>query len=145
MDRPETPEARALGLDYGQARIGVAVSDELGWFAHPRDFIAAKPPQRALRLIQGLVRAEGIGHVLVGLPRNLDGTEGLSARRARQFADELSALLRMEVELVDERLSTVQAHARLRESGRDARSSRERVDSASAAILLQAWLDGRRR
>jgi putative Holliday junction resolvase len=75
----------------------------------------------------------------------MDGSEGLSARRARKFAAEIAGALGFEVELVDERLSSVQAQARLRESGHDARDSRQRIDSAAAAVLLQTWLDGQRR
>jgi putative Holliday junction resolvase len=142
VDAARTPPPRALGLDYGQARIGVAVSDELGLLAHPREFVPAQPPQRALRQLVALVKREEIGQVIVGLPRNMDGSEGLSALKARRFAAELGRALVVPVALVDERLSTVQAGARLRESGRDARASKTRIDSASAAVLLQAWLDG---
>lgn len=140
----DVPE-RAAALDYGRARIGLAVADELGFLAHPREFIPANPPQRALRQIASLAKREGITLFLIGLPRNMDGTEGLSARRARKFADEVGAATGVVVELVDERWSTVQAQARLHESGLDSRASRTKIDSASAAILLQAWLDGRSR
>lgn len=135
---------RAAALDYGKARIGVAVADELGLLAHPRPFLPASPPARALRLLTSFARTEGVTLFLVGLPRRLDGTEGLSARRARKFAEEVEQASGVPVELVDERLSTVQAQARLHESGADTRSSRSKIDSASAAVLLQAWLDGRR-
>lgn len=134
---------RVAALDYGRARIGVALADELGLLAHPRDFVAANPPGRALRLLVAFAKKEGIGRFLVGLPRNMDGSEGLSARRARKFAAELHAASRLPIEFVDERLSTVQAQARLHESGLDTRGSRGKIDSASAAVLLQAWLDGR--
>lgn len=140
----ESGRGRVAALDYGRSRIGIAVADELGLLAHPRDFLPANPPQRALRQIAGLAKAEGLTRILIGLPRNMDGTEGLSARRARKFADEVQAVTGLEIELVDERLSTVQAQALLHASGRDARESRSKIDSASAAILLQAWLDVRR-
>ena len=136
---------RVAAVDYGRARIGIAISDELGFLAHPRPFLPARPPQRALREMNELFRAEGIRHILVGLRRNMDGTEGSSAKRAREFADEIGKKTGLPVELVDERLSTVQAQMRLHESGHDARSSKGKIDSASAAVLLQAWLDGRRR
>lgn len=142
LSHPEEPR-RVAALDYGRARIGVAVEDELGLLAHPRDFIPAQPPQRALRQIVALARQENITLFLIGLPRNMDGTEGLSARRVRQFAEQLQQLAQIPIELVDERWSTVQAQARLHESGLDARRSRAKIDSASAAILLQSWLDGR--
>ncbi len=130
-----------LALDFGAARIGVAVSDELGLMAHPRPYISARPRSMALRLIDKCVRLEGIGRVMVGLPRNMNGSEGLSARHARQFAKELSDHLGLPVELVDERWSTVEARARLDEAGRNERESKTRIDSASAAVLLQSVLD----
>ena len=77
---------RLLAVDYGAVRIGVAVSDELGLLAHPRPFVPARPIGRALRLIAKMVRDEEIVSVIVGLPRNMDGSEGLSARKARKFA-----------------------------------------------------------
>lgn len=136
---------RVAALDFGQARIGVAVSDELGLLAHPRPFIPSKPPERALAQLVSLVRAEGIGHFLVGLPRHLSGQEGASAVVARKFARAVEKATGVTVELVDERLSTVEAHARLRESGHDSRAAKTRVDSAAAALLLQAWVDARAR
>lgn len=136
---------KVAGLDFGQVRIGVAVSDELGLLAHPRPFIPSKPPERALAQLVALVRVEGIGHFLVGLPRHLSGEEGASAVVARKFARAVEKATGVTTELVDERLSTVEAHARLRESGHDSRAAKTRVDSAAAALLLQAWLDARAR
>jgi putative Holliday junction resolvase len=143
VGHPDLP--RAAGIDYGRARIGVAVADELGMLAHPRPFIPGKPPARALRQLTSLAKQEGIELFLVGLPRNMDGTEGLSAKRARAFALELGAVSGVRVEFVDERLSTIQAQARLHEAGQNAKSSRSSIDSASAAVLLQAWLDSQGR
>lgn len=142
---PESDECvRVAGIDYGMARIGVAVADELGILAHPRPFVAARPPARALGELGRLARAESLSLFVLGLPRNMDGSEGQSARRVRKFAESLRVATGIRVEFVDERLSTVQAQARLHEAGRNERSSKTRIDSASAAILLQTWLDGRR-
>lgn len=141
----ETGTGRVAALDYGQARIGLAVSDELGMLAHPRPFVPARPLERALRDLRLLFRQEGVQHVLLGLPLSLKGAEGLAAGRARKFGQALGAATGVAIEYVDERLSTVGATARLREAGHDAREARGRVDSAAAALLLQAWLDGRRR
>lgn len=136
---------RVAALDFGMARIGVAVADELGLLAHPRPFVAAKPPARALAEILRLVRHEQVTRLLVGLPRNMDGTEGMAARRVRKFVVSLEEKVRIPIELVDERLSTVEAQSRLHAAGRTEKSSRTLIDSASAAILLQSWLDGRGR
>lgn len=135
---------RALGIDYGRARIGLAIADDLGLMAHPRPFVAAKPPQKALRQIVSLAKAEEVKLFLVGLPRNMDGTEGMSARRVRAFAETLAEASLLPVEFIDERLSTVEAQARLHEAGQTTKTSRSSIDSASAAILLQAWLDAKR-
>lgn len=120
------------------------MADELGLLAHPRPFIPAKPPGKALRLLAGALKAEGVSLVLVGLPRNMDGTEGLSARRALKFAMELGQATGLPVEMIDERLTTVSAQGLLRAAGQSARDSKSKIDSASAAVMLQAYLDGRR-
>lgn len=138
---PSQP-GRVAALDYGMARIGVAIADELGLLAHPRPFVPARPPARALSSIIRLARLEHVTRILVGLPRNMDGTEGLSARRVRKFVASLELKTSIPIELVDERLSTVEAQSRLHAAGRTEKSSRTRIDSASAAILLQSWLDG---
>jgi len=140
----ETGTGRVAALDYGQVRIGLAVSDELGFLAHPRPFVPARPVERALRELGALLRREGVSHVLLGLPLGLDGSEGPAAQRARKFGQALSAKVDLTIELVDERLSTMGAATLLREAGHDARQSRGRIDSAAAALLLQTWLDGRR-
>ncbi len=137
-------ETRIAAVDYGRARIGVAVSDELGFLAHPRPFVPARPPQRALRRLVELFKIEEVGLLLVGLPRNMDGTEGASAARARRFGEELATKSGLEVSWIDERLTTVQAQGRLRQAGVAARHSKDKIDSAAAAIMLQTWLDGRR-
>jgi len=140
----DAAQSRFMALDYGLSRIGVAISDELGLLAHPRPFVPAKPPARALRQIKAFVLEEGVSQVLVGLPLNMNGSEGLSARRARKFATEVEQAVGRRVHLVDERLTTVAAQGLLHDAGRKAKDSRAHIDSASAALLLQSWLDGRR-
>lgn len=141
---PNAPPPRTAALDLGASRVGLAVADELGWLAHPRPFLDGKNRKVLLQRLRELVAEEHIEHFLVGLPRTLDGKEGAAARRARQFADELARVTGCSVELIDERLSTVEAQTRLREQGLDSRQSRTRIDSAAAAVLLQSWLDARR-
>lgn len=144
MQRDEDPPARLMALDYGTSRVGVAISDELGLLAHPRPFIPAQPAGRALRLVATLARTERIVHILVGLPLHMNGSEGLSARRARKFAAEVEKATGLVVHLVDERLSTKAAQGLLREAGHAERATRTQIDSASAALILQSWLDGHR-
>jgi putative Holliday junction resolvase len=132
---------RAAAVDLGKVRVGLAVSDELGLLAHPRPFLDGRNPGRVVEELARLARDEGIGVFLVGLPRSLEGHEGPPARRARRFAQKLAERTQASVELVDERLSSVEARSRLREQGVRDREARARIDSASAAVLLQSWLD----
>jgi putative holliday junction resolvase len=124
--------------------VGVAVADELGLLAHPRPYVDGRDPRRAIDALAKLAKEDGIELFLVGLPKQLDGSEGISARRARRFALGLSRRSALPVKLVDERLSTREARARLREQGVRDREARERIDSAAAAVLLQSWLDAQR-
>ncbi len=135
---------RAAGIDLGKVRVGLAVADELGLLAHPRPFLDGRDPGRVVEALARLASDEQIDVFVVGLPRTLAGTEGPPARRARRFAQRLATRTGAQVELVDERLTTREAHARLRAQGLDARKARQRVDSAAAALLLQSWLDARK-
>lgn len=137
---------RVAALDFGKARIGVAVSDELGLMAHPRPFLPAKNRKAVLTAIVRLKEEEGIERFLVGLPLRLGGEVGSTADDVTRFAQQVCDHTGCEVELVDERLSTVQASRALREGGLSSKEQRSRVDSAAAAVILQAWLDapGRR-
>ncbi|HET7542163.1 MAG TPA: Holliday junction resolvase RuvX [Polyangiaceae bacterium] len=135
---------RAAAVDLGKVRVGLAVADELGLMAHPRHYLDGRDPRRVVAELARLAEAEGITVFVIGLPRQLNGKEGLAAGRARRFAEQLQKRTQARVELVDEWLSTVEAHARLRDQGTNSRDARERVDSAAAAVLLQSWLDGKR-
>ncbi len=135
---------RAAAVDLGTVRVGLAVADELGLIAHPRPFLDGRNPAKLLGRLAELASEEAISHFVVGLPRRLDGREGPEARRARKFAAELRQKTGVEVELVDEWLTTKQAAERLRARGLDAKKARAHVDSEAAAVLLQSWLDSRR-
>ena len=129
---------RLLALDPGTRRVGVAVSDELGLFAHARPALAAAS---ALDAVAALVAAEGISEVVVGLPLSMSGAESEQTREARGFAARLRSRLPVPITEWDERLSTVQASREVR--GRKRRESGE-LDSAAAQLVLQAVLDSRR-
>jgi putative Holliday junction resolvase len=136
---------RILALDLGTRRIGVAVSDATETLASPRPLIERSGDRpRDHRRIADVVAEEEAGLVLVGMPLSLDGGEGPAAAAARAEVDELRGVLAVPVEVHDERLTTVTAHRLLAEQGLDSRERRSRVDGAAAAVLLQAWLDGRR-
>ena len=141
---PEPPH-RALGLDYGEARIGVAATDALGMLAHPVETIDRKKTPQAMDRVRELAAHLGVGVVVVGLPVRMDGTEGTAAAKVRKFAAALRRVLPDEVaiDFVDERLSTVEAQRHLRAAGHKARDSRPIIDRAAAVVILQDWLDQR--
>jgi len=134
---------RVAAVDLGKVRVGLAVSDDLGVLAHPRPALGGGHAKKLLGELVRLARTERIDRFLVGLPLNRKGEEGNEAARARKFAQTLADATGCEVELVDERFSTVEATRRLSEVGVSAKRRRPLIDSASAAVLLQAWLEGR--
>jgi len=132
---------RILGVDLGQARIGVAVSDELGLLAHPLETIPAG--KDAVGRIVELVREKNAECVVVGLPRHMNGSVGEGANEAIEFARKLQAVCPCEVVTWDERLTTTAANRALRDSGRKTRNSRHIVDQVAAQMILQGYLDSR--
>jgi len=135
---------KVAALDLGKVRVGLAVSDELGQLAHPRAPLDAKNRKALLGRLRDLAREEPLGRFLIGMPLALTGEHGPAARRAVSFAQQVADITGLEVEMVDERLSTVEAEGRLAELGLRGRETRQRIDGAAAAILLQSWLDARR-
>jgi putative Holliday junction resolvase len=127
-----------LGLDWGDARIGVAACDPDGLLAYPLDTVAAGPAE-LVRLAEIIAETAPL-EVVVGLPRSLSGADGPAARKVRERAAALAAAVAVPVRLVDERLSTVSASRRLREGGRKARQQRSVIDAAAAAEILEQAL-----
>lgn len=133
---------RVVALDPGSVRIGVAVCDSERRLAVPRPPIEAGPEE--VGRCRAVAIEESARVVVVGHPVHLDGTDGTAARRAASLASALRDALEphgVAVELHDERLTTVTATARLREAGRDARTSKSHVDGAAAVVLLESWLE----
>ena len=130
---------RILGIDLGQARIGVAVSDELGMLAHPVETVPASA--NAVRRVAEIAREKDAERVVVGLPRHMNGAVGASANDALAFAEKLRAVVSCEVITWDERLTTTAANRALRASGRKARDSRGVIDQVAAQMILQGYLD----
>lgn len=141
MPTPPPPPRRLLGLDPGTRRTGVAIADELGLFAHARPAILGTDLARVTDEVSRIVTAEGVGEVVVGLPLSLSGNETDQTRHARSFAAQLRRLLAVPVTEWDERLSSVEAGRQVR--GANRRKTGE-LDSAAAAVVLQAVLDARR-
>ncbi len=132
-----------MGIDLGDVRVGVAVADTLGMFAHPRETVKVGPKgeKAVVARIAEIAKAEKVGMIVVGLPRNMSGTEGPAAAKARAFAERLRAAVGCEVRLQDERLTTIAAQKALHASGRDAKQSRAVIDQAAAQLILQTYLD----
>lgn len=136
-----------IGVDVGSVRVGVAASDPSGLLATPVRTLARDTSEAAADLAElgRLVAEVEALEVVVGLPRTLAGQEGPAAVEARQYARRLAVLVApVAVRLVDERLTTVDAHRSLRESGVDSRRQRAVVDQAAAVLILQAALDAER-
>ena len=133
---------RALGLDLGARRIGVAASDRSGTIASPLTVLERTGSRHEdHRRIARLVADEEADRVVVGLPLSLDGSLGPAARAAQAEADELRAAVAVPVELFDERLTTVSAERSLIEARMRREARRRVVDKVAAAVMLQAWLD----
>jgi putative Holliday junction resolvase len=135
-----------LGLDLGDARIGVAMSDPDRRVAVPIGTVHVGQPPGELKAVAALVQEHRATVVVLGHPRTLRGETGGRALLAESFADALRSTLQVPVELQDERLSTVEAERQLASGGRRGREARARVDASAAAVILQSWLDahGRR-
>ena len=131
-----------LGVDWGRRRVGVAVSDELGRMAHPLQTLEPKSLAGLIHAITVLARERGASTIVLGLPKNMNGTEGDSAAAVRRLAGEFERK-GLTVVFWDERLSSWEAESRLRERGGMGRS-KGRVDRVAATLLLQAFLDKRR-
>ena len=132
---------RILALDVGEARIGLAVSDETGFLATPAEAIKRTDPESDARAVIAAAERMGAVRIVVGMPVSLNGTYGSQARRVQGFRRILVEATDLPVESWDERFSTVEAERRLRESGVEPSRDRARLDSAAAAIILQSFLD----
>lgn len=132
-----------LGLDLGDARIGVAISDPERRLAVPVGTVHVGRPPGELLAIAELVRERGASLIVVGLPLSLRGEHGARAGHADAFADALAGVVEVPIELQDERLSTVEAERALAAAGTPGRGRRRVVDASAATVILQAWLDAR--
>lgn len=135
------PTVRALGLDLGTKTIGLAVSDELGLTAQGLPTLRRQSLKKDLNTLAALARSRGVDRVILGLPLNMDGTEGPRAEATRRFGDRLAELTGLPVIYWDERLTTVAAQRALLEADLSRRQRREVIDQVAASLILQGWLD----
>ena len=136
----EMATGRVLGIDLGEVRVGVAISDDLGLLAHPLETIDALRRDPYDR-VEELAREKQVDAIIVGVPRNMDGSFGPAALKAREIIERLRERVSCRVIPWDERLTTVAAERALREAGRKAKEQRSVVDQVAAQILLQSWID----
>jgi len=137
-------EPRLLGLDFGNRRIGVAVSDELGLTAQPVLTLVRKNAKQDLKSLGRLLRKFGCAEIVVGNPLYLSGDVSPQAERTQAFADQVRAAFGLPVHLWDERLSSAEAHRHLHAAGRPLPQHRQVVDQVAAVLILQSFLDARR-
>jgi putative Holliday junction resolvase len=132
---------RILALDHGTKRIGVAVSDELKMIAQPLEFILAEPFADFLVRLKEIIREKEVESILVGLPRNMDGSYGPAALKVREFIAALRDAVTVPIQTWDERLTSAQAQRFLIQGGVRRDKRKQKVDKTAAAILLQSYLD----
>ncbi len=133
---------RILAIDHGAKRMGVAVSDELGMIAQPLEFIPAEPFAKFLVRLKEILRDKQVELIVVGMPRNMDGSYGPAALKVQEFVAVLKDAVAIPIKTLDERLTSVQAHRFLTEAAVRGRQRKDKVDKSAAAILLQSYLDG---
>ena len=134
---------KIMALDYGDARTGVAFSDETGLLAGETLELPSWNHQKLVEDVAALARDKGIDTIVLGLPRNMDGSEGPRAEKSRAFACELEER-GLTVVFVDERRTTLEAHSILSEAGKKGKKRRERIDAVAATLILETYLNSLR-
>ncbi|HEX9195038.1 MAG TPA: Holliday junction resolvase RuvX [Azonexus sp.] len=138
------PDGTVLAFDFGEKRIGVATGETLLGSAHPLTVIRAESNDDRFAAIGKLIAEWQPVQLVVGLPTHADGTPHETTRLAQKFAERLQRRYRLPVAFADERLTSVDAAARLRETGRDSRSARPLLDAVAAQLILQTWFESPR-
>ena len=135
---------RIMAIDYGDARTGIAISDATGLLAGHTAVIQSRRPEVVAEEIARLVRVHGVEELVLGFPRNMDGTEGPRAERYRAFAEQGAGAAGRTPVLWDERRTTIEAHAILHAGGKKMKSHRKNVDAVAAALILEGYLTRKR-
>lgn len=136
---------RILGIDYGDARTGLSVSDESGFLAGTPSVVQEWNHGRLLERLSAFVREKKIEEIVLGYPKNMDGSAGERAQKCEVFAEELRDLTGLPVTLWDERRTTIAAHHILNHAGKKAKAHKKNVDAVAASLILQGYLDWRRK
>jgi putative Holliday junction resolvase len=135
-----TQMKKALGIDLGDARIGVAASDDLGMLAHPVETIPVSAG-KVIERVLALAAERQATAIVVGMPRNMDGSYGSAATKSREFIEQLRDRTTIQIIPWDERLTTVAAQRSLQQAGRNAKQQKTIIDQVAAQMILQSWLD----
>jgi len=133
-----------MSVDLGKARTGLALCDKTEFLASPYKVIFEKSPQKLLQKVADAAKEAKAALIVVGLPKNMDGTEGESAQNARDFAAQLAELTEVETVMQDERGTTITAHSFLNDTNTRGKKRKNVVDEVAATIILQDFLDGRK-
>ena len=132
---------KAMGIDFGLARIGVALSDDTKFLASPFITYKRKTEQEDLTYFVNLIKEKNVDEIVCGLPYNMQGEEQEIAQKTREFMQKIQALTNIKIEFVDERLSSTMAEELLKETERDWKKRKEKLDAVAASIILQDYLD----
>ena len=136
---------RIMGIDYGDARTGIAISDLLCSIVGTATVIHSRNTEKTLSEVQRLVRENEVGEIAVGLPKNMDGTEGARAELCREFAELLKEATGLPVAMWDERRTTVEAHNILSQHNYHGKKRKNTVDAVAASLILEGYLAFRKR
>ena len=136
---------RIMGVDYGDARTGIAVSDLLCSIVGSTTVIHSRNPEKTATAIAELVREHGVTEIVMGLPKNMDGTEGARAELCREFAKRVEETTGLSVAMWDERRTTVEAHNILSEHNYHGKKRKNTVDAVAASLILEGYLAFRKR
>jgi len=134
---------RYLAIDHGTRRMGIAVSDELKLIAQPLEFIPSEPFAAFLARLQQIIAEKQVSLIIVGMPRNMDGTYGPAAQKVQEFMRVLAQAIPVPIQALDERLTSVQANRVLIQGQVRRNERKQKVDAMAAALLLQSYLDAR--
>ena len=135
---------RAVGIDYGKVRVGIAISDPGQTIAHPHSIINITSPKNAARQIVELIKTLEIDIIIIGLPLLLSGKEGEAAESARLLGKEIGKRTKIKIEYIDERFSSSSAEKTMHDNGVSEKKMRGKVDKIAAALILQTYLDKKR-
>ena len=131
---------RVMGIDYGDARTGVAVSDLLCSIVGTTTVIHSRNVEKTIQALSNIIKEQGVGEIVVGLPKNMDGTEGPRAQLCREFAERLALVTELPVNLWDERRTTVEAHNILSQHNYHGKKRKNTVDAVAASLILEGYL-----